>query len=57
MSITVTRFNFTFVFLKAACHANPGAEKRFAGSSSYILRHIFLEFSNTSANNNILFWI
>ena len=55
MSITVTRFNFTFVFLKAACHANPGAEKSFAGSSSYILRHIFLEFSNTSANNNILF--
>ena len=37
----------------AASHANPGAEKIFAGSSSYILIYIFLQFSNTSANNNI----
>ena len=41
------------VFFKAACHANPGGEINFEGSSSYILRHIFLKFSNTSANNNV----
>ena len=29
------------VFFKAACHANPGGERSSAGSSSYILRHIF----------------
>ena len=38
MSILVTRSNFTLVFLKAACHANSGAERNFAGSSSYIFQ-------------------
>ena len=28
--------NFTPVFFKQACHANPGADKKLAGSSSYI---------------------
>ena len=41
ISISVKRSNFTLVFFKAACRANPGAERNFAGSSSYILRHIF----------------
>ena len=38
ISISVKRSNFTLVFLKAAYHANSGAEENFAGSSSYILR-------------------
>ena len=36
ISISVKRSNFTLVFFKAACHANPGAERKFAGPSSYI---------------------
>ena len=56
ISISVKRSNFTLVFSKAAYHANPGAEENFAGSSSYILRHISLKFSYTSANNSLLLW-
>ena len=33
ISLSLKRSNFTLVFLKAACHANPGAERNFAGSS------------------------
>ena len=33
---------------------NQEAERNFAGSSLYISSHIFLKFSNTSANNNLL---
>ena len=55
ISISLKRSNFTLVFFKAACHANPGAERSFAGSSSYISRHIFLKFSNASANNKVSF--
>ena len=42
ISISVKRSNFTLIFLEAACHANPGAKKNLAGSSSYISRCIFL---------------
>ena len=31
-----------------ACHANPGANKKLAGSSPYISIHLSLKFSNTS---------
>ena len=31
--ISVNNFNFNSVFFKAACHANPGAERGFAGSN------------------------
>ena len=31
-SISVKRSSFTLVFLKAAYHANPGAETNFEGS-------------------------
>ena len=48
----VNNSSSTPVFLKQACHANPGAYKRWAGSSSYISIHLFLKFSNTSASNN-----
>ena len=54
MSILVKRSNFTLVVFTAACHANLGAERNFVGSSSYILRHLFLKFSNTSDNNVLL---
>ena len=40
-------------FFIAAYHSDPGAERNFAGSSSYILIKIFLKFLNTSANNNV----
>ena len=53
MWILVKRSNFTLVFFKVACHASPGAKINLAESSSYISRHIFLKFSNTSANNNV----
>ena len=52
--MSVERSNFILVFFNAAYHANPGAETNFAGSSSHILIHIFLKFSKTSANNNVL---
>ena len=32
ISISVKNSNFPSVFFKAACHANTGAEKRFAES-------------------------
>ena len=44
---------FTLVFFEAACHAKPGAARNFPGSGLYMLRLIFLKFSNTSANNNV----
>ena len=34
ISVSVRRPDFTSVFFKAACHANPGAEKNLDGSSS-----------------------
>ena len=55
-SISVKRCNFTLVCFTVACHANRGVERNFAGTSSYSFRHIFLKFSNTSANNNVLLW-
>ena len=55
-SISVKRSNFTLVFFKATCHANPGTERKFAGSSSYISRHTFLKLLNTVSNNNVSFW-
>ena len=38
---------------KQACHANPGADTKYTGSSSYISLHIALKFSITSASNNV----
>ena len=54
--VSVKRSNFTLFLFKAACHANPGAEGNYGGSSSYILRHIYQKFSDTSANNNVRLW-
>ena len=33
ISMSVSSSNFTLVFFKAACHANPRAERNFAGAS------------------------
>ena len=52
--MSVNSSNFTLVFLKTTCHANPGAERNFAGSNSKISKHIFLKFSKTSLDNNAL---
>ena len=35
VSLFVNNSNFTPVFFKQASHANPGADKKLAGSSSY----------------------
>ena len=43
----VNRSHSTLVFFKAACHANPAAERNFAESSSQISKQIFLKFSKT----------
>ena len=44
------------VFFKAVYHANPGAERKRAGSCLYFLRHIFPKLLNTSASNNVWLW-
>ena len=54
ISISVNNCNFTIVFFKNACHNNPGADKKWAGSSSYIPISLLRTFSNTFASNNVL---
>ena len=53
ISVSVNNSNSTPVFFKQAYHANPGADTKNIGSSSYFSRHIFLKFSYTSASNNV----
>ena len=36
-----------------AYHANPGTDKKWAGSSSYILIRLFLKCWNIFASNNV----
>ena len=48
---------FKYQMWKDACHDNPSAVRKWAGSSLYISRHIFLNFSITSAKNNVSLWI
>ena len=55
ISISVTRSNFILTCFIAACHANPGAERKWEVSSSYISRHILLKFLNTPVNNSVSF--
>ena len=56
MSLSVNNSNSTVVFFKQSCHACPGADKKWAGSSSYLSMHLSLKFSNTSASNNVSDW-
>ena len=44
ISISVNNSNSSSVFFKHACHANPGADKKQARSSSYISIHLFIYF-------------
>ena len=60
VSLFVNNYNFTPVFLKQAYHA----DKKRAGSSSYISMHLFLKislfkmyhFEHTSHDNNLDFY-
>ena len=52
MPISVKESNFALVFFKAACHANPGAERNFLGSSSYISTHISTVFKHFEHTNH-----
>ena len=40
--ISIISSNFTPAFFKQACHANPSADRNWAGSSSYISIHLIL---------------
>ena len=44
ISMPVNSSNFNSVFFKVACHANPRAERNFAGSNSKISKKNFLKF-------------
>ena len=52
MPISVKESNFALVFFKAACHANPGAERNFLGSISYISTHISTVFKHFEHTNH-----
>ena len=52
LSTSVNNSKFIFLF-RHACHANPGADKKYEGSSPYISNHLSLNFSKTSASNNV----
>ena len=45
--------NFTLVFFKQACYANPGADKKLTGSNPQTSIHLSLKISKTSANNGV----
>ena len=42
------RYDDMFLSCLMICHANHGADKKCAGSRSYISIHLFLKFSNSS---------
>ena len=58
ISTSVNKSNSIPIFFKAACQANSGTERNFAGSSSSNSKAILLTFSKTSAlqdsNHDIL---
>ena len=56
ISILVNNSNSTSVFFKQTCYANPGVDKKWVESSSYISIHLFLKFPNISASNNVSLW-
>ena len=53
--LSINNSYFISVFSNQACHANPVADRKWAGSS-YISIHLFLKFSNTSASNDLSLW-
>ena len=57
ISILVKKSNITLIFFKAACHANHGAEKHFAVSSSYISRFQDTYFESSQIHQlTITYW-
>ena len=51
------RSNFTFLkaVCPSVCQTYAGAERKWAGSSPYISKHMFWKLFNTSASNNVSF--
>ena len=45
ISTSVGNSDFMFAFFRNACHTNPGADKKYAGSSSYISMHLLPKLS------------
>ena len=52
--MSVNNSIFTTVFFKHSCRANPGAEKKYEGSSLYISMHLSLNFSKACASKSVL---
>ena len=52
ISMSVDKSNFTLVHFKIPGNVNPGAERKCAGSSLYILGQVFRKMLNTSASKN-----
>ena len=52
-NISISVNNSIFVIFKHAFHANPGADKTWAGSSTYISIHLLRKLLNKSASNNM----
>ena len=50
--MSVDKSNFTLVHFKIPGNVNPGAERKCAGSSLYILGQVFRKMLNTSASKN-----
>ena len=57
ISVSVNNSNSTSAFFKHAYHANPGPERKWAESSSYISIHLLRKLSDTSASNNVSLWM
>ena len=55
ISLLLLHLILFFFHFSTPCHAISVAIRTQAGSSSYISRHIFWKFSNTSPSNNPLF--
>lgn len=57
ISILVNNSNSILVFFKYACHTNPGTDKYWARSSSYVSMYFFLQkFSDIFVSNNASLW-
>ena len=54
ISISVNNSNSIPVLFKHAYHANPESDKKWAGSSSYVLIDSFQKPLDTSGSNNAL---
>ena len=59
--ISAKKVQFCFNLFKVACHANPGAERKWAGSSSYIQIHhqlrIMCYFEHMNHDNPLNFLV